>query len=66
MHDLARFRPLFPVTDRLVYLNHAGMCPVATPVIDAVTASVRHQAEYGLARIGELEAGIDRVRAASA
>jgi cysteine desulfurase/selenocysteine lyase len=60
------YRHLFPVTERYAYLNHAGLSPVATPVVERVHSSVLSQAQHGLARITEWEQGVERVRGISA
>lgn len=60
------YRTLFPVVDRYVYLNHAGLSPVPTPVVDRMTESVRSQALHGLVPIEDWERGVERVRASAA
>lgn len=37
-HDPELYRPLFPVCERRIYLNHAGVSPCSTRVRDAVAA----------------------------
>lgn len=32
----ARYRPLFPITERLVYLNHAAVAPLSKPAAEAM------------------------------
>lgn len=59
-------RGLFPVVDRYVYLNHAGLSPVPTPVVDRMRASITVQAEHGLVRIEDQERGVEAVRSAAA
>ncbi len=62
MDDLLRFRRLFPAAERYAYLNHAGLSPVATTVVDAVAAAMSAQAEHGLVHIEDWEAGVERTR----
>jgi cysteine desulfurase/selenocysteine lyase len=61
----AMYRHLFPVTERYAFLNHAGLCPIATPVLQRVQQSLLSQAEHGLVRIDEWEEGVARVRGVS-
>lgn len=53
-------RDLFPVTERWAYLNHAGICPLPSPVVDAITAfagAVAADGSVGVeARLDALEA----------
>lgn len=34
--DLSRWRPLFPVTNRFIYVNHAAVAPLSTPCANAM------------------------------
>ncbi|MCA9490531.1 MAG: aminotransferase class V-fold PLP-dependent enzyme [Myxococcales bacterium] len=67
MHDdlLAR-RSLFPAADRYTYLNHAGLCPVPTTVVEATHAAIRSQCDDGLVHIERWEEGVERVRGRAA
>lgn len=58
-----RLRSLFPVTDRYIYLDHAGVAPLSTRVQDAVTGTVRSCAEIGAFGYPEWGTRIDAVRA---
>ena len=40
-------RALFPITKRLVYLNHAAVSPPPLPTIEAIQAQLRDVAEHG-------------------
>lgn len=40
-------RALFPLTERLVYLNHAAVSPPPVPTLEAVSAQLRDVAENG-------------------
>lgn len=40
-------RALFPITERVVYLNHAAVSPPPLPTIEAVTNQIRDVAENG-------------------
>ena len=42
-----RLRPLFPVTQNLVYLNHAAVAPLVQPAADAMTAWASDACQYG-------------------
>jgi selenocysteine lyase/cysteine desulfurase len=43
----SQLRALFPLTERVVYLNHAAVSPPPTPTIEAVAAQLRDVAENG-------------------
>ena len=59
-------RHLFPITERLTYLNHAGLSPLPRSAAQRIAQSAESQLLYGLARIGEWEQGLARVREVSA
>ena len=40
-------RALFPMTERVVYLNHAAIAPPPTSTIEAVMAQIRDVSENG-------------------
>ena len=40
-------RALFPMTERVVYLNHAAIAPPPVPTIEAVMAQIKDVAENG-------------------
>jgi len=46
--EVARYREEFPVTRRCAYLNHAGLSPTSTRVVEAVAGWARSVAEGGL------------------
>lgn len=64
--DLSRFRALFPVTDRQVYMNHAALGPLPQPAVDRVGAVLRNMAETGDAGWGDRLAEVERVRGLAA
>jgi len=48
-HDLAHYRPLFPITDECVYFNHAGTGPISLPARRAIEQCIEtysKQAEF--------------------
>ncbi|MFQ5585334.1 MAG: aminotransferase class V-fold PLP-dependent enzyme [Thermodesulfobacteriota bacterium] len=45
--NISAYRKLFPVTENLVYLNHAAVAPLSTRVVDRVTAFLEEYREYG-------------------
>ena len=44
--DLATYRPLFPITGRRAFFNHAGIAPPSTPVLETVTDFFRECSEH--------------------
>ncbi len=42
-----RFRHCFPVTERLVYLNHAGVAPICKPAADAMSRLTEDALQFG-------------------
>ena len=47
MLDRAALRQLFPVTNRLIYFNHAAMGPLSTRAAAAMTKFAEDQRDYG-------------------
>jgi cysteine desulfurase/selenocysteine lyase len=43
----SKLRALFPLTERVVYLNHAAIAPPPTPTVEAVAAQLKDVAENG-------------------
>jgi len=43
----SQLRALFPLTERVVYLNHAAVAPPPTPTVEAVAAQLKDVAENG-------------------
>ncbi|NOY43824.1 MAG: aminotransferase class V-fold PLP-dependent enzyme [Deltaproteobacteria bacterium] len=60
------WRKWFPVSNRITYLNHAGVAPLSTRAAAAMEAAVRECIEWGAFRYGRLLAGIRRARQAAA
>lgn len=56
-------RSLFPITERLVYLNHAAVSPPPIQTMQAVEAQLRDVAENGVLRYRNWVAVRERVRA---
>ena len=47
MLDWYGLRQLFPITNHSVYLDHGSLCPLPTPVLEAVTAFHNERARKG-------------------
>ena len=45
--DITDYRKLFPVTENLVYLNHACVAPLSARVVDRVETFLEEYREYG-------------------
>ncbi len=43
----AKLRALFPITERMIYLNHAAVSPLPLPTLEAVQSQLRDVAENG-------------------
>lgn len=56
----------FPVTDRCVYFDHAGVAPVSRRVADAVAAFIADARDFGRLHYGAWEARAEAVRASAA
>lgn len=56
----------FPVTERWAYLNHAGVAPLSTPVVDAMHAAAREVARNGSVGVDDRLAALEDVRARAA
>jgi selenocysteine lyase/cysteine desulfurase len=64
--SLACYREEMPVTERYVYLNHAGVAPTSRRVCRAVTSWVENLAEHGVLEEEGWEKGAEATRAAFA
>ena len=60
------YRSLFPITDKLVYLNHAAAGPVSLPVIEAVNNFLVDRAHRGSEAAADSKALAERTRAKAA
>lgn len=60
--DASRWRHLFPITRELVHFNHAGVSPVSTRVVEAMTDFLELSARTGILHYGEMEARAERAR----
>lgn len=49
----ARYRDQFPVTNELIYLNHAAVSPLSRPVADAMRHLISDAEQYGSLHYGE-------------
>ena len=43
----SRYRTSFPVTERLVYLNHAGVAPLSRPAAEAMRGLADDALHFG-------------------
>jgi selenocysteine lyase/cysteine desulfurase len=59
-------RQEFPVTDRCVYFDHAGVAPVSRRVADAVAAFIADARDFGRLHYPAWEARAEAVRASAA
>ncbi|MEW6488889.1 MAG: aminotransferase class V-fold PLP-dependent enzyme [Thermodesulfobacteriota bacterium] len=66
MSEPAAFRALFPVTEHLCYLNHAGVAPISTRVACARRQATDECLAWGAFRYPRLLAGIEGARASAA
>jgi cysteine desulfurase/selenocysteine lyase len=65
--DLAlQYRQLFPIAQRYVYLNHASVSPLSTPVRDAMANMLKGVSEHADRKFEEWERGTMLARAAAA
>ena len=62
----AQYRELFPVTRRYVYLNHASVSPLSTPVHDAMVKMLDGVSQHADRKFEEWERTIMQARAAAA
>jgi len=60
--DASRWRHLFPITREMVHLNHAGVSPVSTRVVEAMTEFLDLSARTGTLHYDEMEARAERAR----
>ncbi len=63
---LERYRGEFPVRERLIYLNHAGVAPLCRRAAEAMKRLADDALEYGSLHYGEWLAAYDGVRRAAA
>ena len=66
MLDPERYRPLFPACQERVYLNHAGVSPCSTRVVEAVEGWMRELARHGVQSDSTWEDDLETVRAKAA
>lgn len=59
-------RSAFPVTERWAYLNHAGVAPLATPVVDAVHRGLLEASAHGSVAVDAQKQRAEQVREAGA
>jgi selenocysteine lyase/cysteine desulfurase len=61
-----RYRPDFPVTKNLVYLNHAAVSPLCRPAADAMRSLATDAEEFGSLHYSQWMAAYDSLRLQSA
>jgi cysteine desulfurase/selenocysteine lyase len=59
-------RALFPITDRCTYLNHAGVGPMPTTTVDAITGAALAFSREGSLAYERLDTEMDHVRSSAA
>jgi selenocysteine lyase/cysteine desulfurase len=59
-------RALFPITDRCTYLNHAGVGPMPTTCVDAITGAAQAFSRGGSLAHEHLDGAVERVRRSAA
>lgn len=64
--EVSPSRPLFPSADRSLHLDHAGVAPISTPVVDAIARFSREAVEEPAMRYPYWEARAEEVRSACA
>ena len=60
--DISAFRRLFPVTERLVYLNHASTGPMPSTAVAAITAFAERASREGQVPYPDCEAMVEEAR----
>jgi len=61
-----RYRPQFPVTERLIYLNHAAVTPLCRPAAEAIKNLAEDACQFGSLHYSDWLACYDGLRAAAA
>jgi len=64
--NISKYRKLFPVTENLVYLNHAAVAPLSTRVVDKVAAFLDEYRDFGSLHYGRWMEYMDEVRGMAA
>ncbi|MEW6355095.1 MAG: aminotransferase class V-fold PLP-dependent enzyme [Planctomycetota bacterium] len=64
--DIAKIREQFPITKRLIFMDHAGVAPISNCTRDAMTETLREINESAAARSGEWDRKIRRAREGAA
>jgi len=58
----AEIRKLFPITQNYVYLNHAAVCPISSPVYERMQRHTRDLLENGAVHFREWGAAVKQTR----
>ena len=58
----AEIRKLFPVTQNYIYLNHAAVCPISTPVFERMQKHTRDLLENGAVQFREWISAVKQTR----
>ncbi len=61
-----QYRPEFPVTSNLVYLNHAAVAPLVKPAADAMVSLAQDSCQWGSLHYDQWLAAYDGLRVATA
>ena len=61
--DISEYRKLFPVTEKYIYLDHAGVAPISTRVRDRVDGFINSALYKGVADYDYFMEGVECVRA---
>jgi selenocysteine lyase/cysteine desulfurase len=64
--ELAALRSLFPVTQHLAYMNHAGVAPISSRVAAAIRSATEEYLTWGGARYERLFRGVEATRSSAA
>ncbi|MCC6860752.1 MAG: aminotransferase class V-fold PLP-dependent enzyme [Bryobacterales bacterium] len=65
-HLAGTCRDQFPVTENLIYLNHAGVAPLSRPAAEAMQSLTRDALEHGSYHYGDWLATYDGLRTSAA
>ena len=64
--DIQALREEFPVTEKWVYIDHAGVAPISRRVQRAMQSQLRNVVQYGIVQSDEWESAYARTRRSTA
>ncbi len=64
--EIHHYRSLFPVTERYVYFNHAGVAPISRPVAEAIHQFTQESLEHGFVWGPQWHQEIEQIRTRAA